>query len=259
MLSRAAIFTYGVLSYAVFFVTFLYLAGFLANFMVPKGIDTGATIGGIGALAINIGLLTLFGLQHSVMARPGFKKVWTRIIPKAAERSTYVLLTSLVLILMYAAWQPMTGVVWMLPGSFGQILGHGGLAIGFLIVLITTFLIDHFDLFGLRQVTLNLLQKRDTPAPFQVRYFYKFVRHPLYLGWLIAFWATPVMTVGHLIFAIGMTAYILIAVQFEERDLIDAFGEDYRRYQKEVPMIIPTGAAHATVHTAKRAHAGSTS
>ena len=247
MFTRSMIFLYGVICYAIFFVTFLYLGGFLANFMVPKGIDTGSTIGGYGALAINIGLLAVFGLQHSIMARPGFKRVWTRIIPEAAERSTYVLLSSLALILLYAAWQPITTTVWEMPGLVGQMIGHGGLALGFLIVLIATFLIDHFDLFGLRQVTLQLLQRRDRPAPFQVRYLYKFVRHPLYLGWLFAFWFTPVMTVGHLVFAIGMTAYILIAVQYEERDLIDAFGDDYRRYQAEVPMLVPTGKSHATV------------
>lgn len=252
MLTRALVFSYGVASYAVFFVTFLYLAGFLANFVVPKGIDTGPTIGGLPAVAVNIGLLTLFGLQHSVMARPGFKRIWTRIVPKPAERSTYVLFTSLILILMYAAWQPLPAIVWTLPGQVGQFIGHAGFAAGFLIVLVTTFLIDHFDLFGLRQVTLHLLQRRDTPAPFQVRYFYKFVRHPLYFGWLIAFWFTPVMTVGHLLFALGMTAYILIAVQFEERDLIDAFGEDYRRYQQQVPMLIPSGASHESIQAPHR-------
>lgn len=207
----------------------------------------GTSVGGAAAWMINIGLLLLFGLQHSVMARPGFKRLWCRIVPRVMERSTYVLLSSLTLILMFAAWQPITDTVWILPGQFGQYLGHGGFALGFLIVLISTFLIDHFDLFGLRQVTLHLLQRRDRPAPFQVRYLYKFVRHPLYLGWLIGFWATPVMTTGHLLFAIGMSVYIFVAVQFEERDLIDQHGESYRRYQEEVPMIVPTGKAHPTV------------
>ena len=209
MFTRSCVFLYGVICYAIFFATFLYLGGFLSNFLVPKGIDTGSTIGGFGALLVNISLLAVFGLQHSIMARAWFKKIWTRIVPQAAERSTYVLLSSLALILLYAAWQPMTTIVWAMPGIVGQLIGHGGLAFGFLIVLVTTFLIDHFDLFGLRQVTLHMLQRRNRPAPFQVRYFYKFVRHPLYLGWLFAFWFTPVMTAGHLLFAIGMTAYIL--------------------------------------------------
>ncbi len=248
MLNRIGIFTYGIVCYAVFFFSFLYLIGFVANFAVPRSIDVGTSIGGMGAIFINLGLLLLFGLQHSVMARPGFKKRWTQIVPASAERSTYVLFSSLVLILMYAAWQPLPGVVWGSSDAITTSIGYAGMALGFVLVLIATFLIDHFDLFGLKQVTLKLLQRRQTPAPFQVRYLYKFVRHPLYLGWLIAFWVTPVMTLGHLIFALGMTAYILIAVQYEERDLIDAFGEDYQRYRAQVPMLVPLpGQSHQTV------------
>lgn len=248
MLSRIGIFTYGVVCYAIFFCSFLYLIGFVANFGVPRSVDVGSSVGGTSAFLINLGMLSLFGLQHSIMARPWFKRRWTRIVPASAERSTYVLFSSLALILLYVAWQPLPGVIWGSTDAVATSVGYAGMALGFALVLVATFLIDHFDLVGLKQVTLTLLQRRQTPAPFQVRYLYKFVRHPLYLGWLIAFWVTPVMTLGHLMFALGMTAYILVAVQYEERDLIDAFGEDYQRYRDQVPMLVPVpGQSHQTV------------
>jgi protein-S-isoprenylcysteine O-methyltransferase Ste14 len=232
-------FLYGIVCYAIFFVTFLYLIGFLANFMVPKGIDTGA-VGPFGtSFAIDLGLIALFGLQHSLMARPGFKAAWAKLVPASIERSTYVLLSSLVLIVMYAFWQPLPGIVWQAQAPWLVGLLWGVFALGFGLVLISTFVINHFDLFGLRQVFLLLRQKAYTDVPFQVRFMYRFVRHPLYVGWFLAFWGTPNMTVGHLLFAIGMSAYIVIAVHYEERDLVRYLGQDYIEYRKRVPKFVP--------------------
>ena len=239
MLNRVATFIYGVLCYAIFFATFLYAAGFIGNLVVPKSIDSGRS-GPLGeALLVNAGLLALFALQHSLMARPWFKRAWTRVIPEQVERSTYVLLSSLALIVMFWQWRPMGGVVWNVEEQAFRIVLYALCAFGWFLVLLSTFLINHFDLFGLRQVYLFLLGKEYTALKFGTPGPYRHVRHPLYLGWLFAFWATPVMTVAHLLFAIATTLYILMAIQFEEKDLVDFHGDEYRRYQKSVPMILP--------------------
>ena len=241
MLKRIATFIFGVLSYSIFFGTFLYAIGFIGNLIVPKSIDSGRT-GSLGeALLIDAGLLTLFAVQHSLMARPFFKRAWTRLVPKPAERSTYVLLSSLALLLLFWQWQPIGGVVWTVEQPVIQMVIYGLYAIGWLLVLSATFLINHFDLFGLRQVFLYLIGRPYTQLKFGTPILYRHVRHPLYLGWLFAFWSTPTMTVAHLVFAIATTAYIFVAIQLEEKDLVNAFGEDYRRYKKTVPMIIPIG------------------
>jgi protein-S-isoprenylcysteine O-methyltransferase Ste14 len=239
MFSRIATFVYGVLCYLIFFGTFLYAAGFIGNLVVSKSIDSGQA-GPFGeALLINAGLLALFAFQHSLMARPWFKRAWTRLIPEPAERSTYVLFSSLALIVLFWQWRPMGGVVWNVEGQALRVALYGLCAMGWLLVLVSTFLINHFDLFGLRQVYLFLLGKECTKLVFGTPALYRHVRHPLYLGWLFAFWATPTMRVPHLVFAIATTLYILMAIQFEERDLIRAHGDEYRLYQKRVPMILP--------------------
>jgi len=241
MFKRIATFIYGVISYLLFFGTFLYAIGFIGNLVVPKSIDSGRT-GSLGeALLIDAALLTLFAVQHSLMARPWFKRAWTRLVPKPAERSTYVLLSSLALLLLFWQWQPIGGVVWSIEKPAIQMVIYALYATGWLLVLSSTFLINHFDLFGLRQVYLFLIGRPYTQLKFGTPIFYRHIRHPLYLGWLFAFWSTPTMTVAHLVFAIATTAYIFVAIQLEEKDLIDAFGDDYRRYKKSVPMIIPIG------------------
>ena len=248
-MGRGIAILYGVVCYAIFFLTFLYLIGFLSNLLVPRTIDVGAAATTLTALTINFTLIALFGIQHTVMARPGFKEKWTKIVPKSVERSTYVLISSVVLILLYWQWRPMTGqVIWEAEAAWAQYLLWAVLFGGFGIVLLSTFIIDHFDLFGLRQVWLNLRQKEYTSSGFKVTFFYKFVRHPLYVGWIMAFWGTPRMTLGHLMFAVGMTAYILIAIRYEERDLVQILGDDYAQYRKKVPMLIPRfGKGHETV------------
>lgn len=239
-MTKIAAFTYGVVSYLIFFATFLYMIGFVGNLVVPKSIDSGIE-GSMGAaFAINLALLLVFGLQHSVMARPAFKSWWTKIVPQPIERSTYTLFSSLALLLMYWQWRPMTGQIWQLQGGAAMV-AQGLMFMGFGIVLISTFLIDHFDLFGLRQVFLNLVGKDYSGKPFMAPLFYQFVRHPLYLGFLIAFWATPSMTHGHSLFAMVNTLYIFIAIPMEEKDLGDALGEPYVRYKQQTPMILPTG------------------
>ena len=243
MFGRVTTFFYGVFCYLIFFGTFLYAIGFLGNFTVPKSIDSGRTIPLGEALLINAALLAVFAVQHSVMARPAFKRMWTQIIPKQAERSTYVLLSSLALIVLFRLWQPMGGVVWNVEQPVFSAVLYGLFALGFLVVLVSTFLINHFDLFGLRQVYLYLRGREYTQLRFGTPILYRHVRHPLYLGWLLAFWATPTMTIAHLVFAVATTAYIFIAIQLEEKDLIDIYGNDYRRYRESVPMILPVRIA----------------
>jgi protein-S-isoprenylcysteine O-methyltransferase Ste14 len=229
---------YGVFSYTIFFATFLYAIGFVGNIFVPKGIDSIPNVPMTQALLINLGLLGIFAIQHSVMARPFFKRWLTRFIPQSMERSTYTLVSSLALILLFWLWEPMGGLVWSVTSPTGVALMYVGFAFGWLLVLLCTFLINHFDLFGLRQVWLNFRNKPYTPLDFKLPYLYQIVRHPMYVGWLFAFWCIPTMTVAHLAFALATSAYILIAIQLEERDLIDAHPE-YREYRKQVPMIVP--------------------
>ena len=237
-MGRITVFVYGVVSYAIFFVTFLYAMGFVGNLVVPKGMDS-VPVGPLGtSLLIDVALLALFAVQHSVMARPAFKRWWTRFVPEPAERSTYVLASSLALILLFWLWRPLGGVVWDIQAPAGRALMYAGFAFGWGLVLLTTFLINHFDLFGLRQVWLHLLGRPYEPLPFKMPLLYKIVRHPLYVGWFFAFWSTPTMTATHLLFAVATTAYILIAIQLEERDLVSAHPE-YAEYRRRVPMLVP--------------------
>jgi protein-S-isoprenylcysteine O-methyltransferase Ste14 len=238
-MKRVSIFVYGVICYAVFLATFVYAIGFVSGVFVPKAMDSVPAAPFGQALVINICLLGIFAVQHSVMARPAFKRWWTGIIPAPAERSTYVLLSSVALILLFALWEPMGGVVWQVSNQVWRIALHAAAGFGWLLVLASTFFINHFDLFGLRQVWLELRGKSYTPLKFGTPGLYKVVRHPLYLGWLFAFWCTPVMTAAHLVFALATTAYIFVAIVFEERDLT-AMHPEYRLYQKRVPMIFPT-------------------
>ena len=251
MFSRITAFVYGVVSYLVFFATFLYAIGFLGNFLVPKSIDSDPQVPFLLALAINLTLLALFAVQHSVMARPWFKEAWTRFVPTPVERSTYVLFSSAALLLLFWKWQPMGGVIWEVNSAYGQLMLEASYLTGVLIVLVTTFLLNHFDLFGLRQVWLHLLGRPYTPLTFRTPGPYRIVRHPLYVGWLLMFWSAPLMTSAHLVFALATTAYILIAIQFEERDLVRSH-EEYAEYRRQVPMIIPIipskQRARAVVH-----------
>lgn len=237
---RFAVLIYGVVSYVLFLGTFLYAIGFVGNVVVLKSIDTGTPSELITALAINTLLLGLFAVQHSVMARPAFKRWWTRIIPPAAERSTYVLLTSLILLLLFWKWQPLPQPVWTVMTPPASAAVWGLCALGWAIVLVSTFLINHFDLFGLRQVWLFFSGQPYAPLPFKIPALYRFVRHPIMLGFIIAFWATPNMIVGHLFFAAVTTAYIVIAIQLEERDLLTYYGDAYRQYQQQARMLLPT-------------------
>jgi protein-S-isoprenylcysteine O-methyltransferase Ste14 len=241
MLGRITAFFYGVVCYLMFLGTFLYAVGFLGNYAVPKSIDSGPQLPLGHALAVNFTLLGLFALQHSLMARPWFKRAWTRMIPTPIERSTYVLFSSLALLLLFWKWQPTGGVIWNVESAYGRLVLKGLYVFGWLTVLITTFLINHFDLFGLRQVWLHLRGREYTPIAFRIPGPYRIVRHPLYVGWLLVFWSAPVMTSAHLVFAIVTTAYILVAIQFEERDLIRFHGE-YAEYRQRVPMILPLGS-----------------
>jgi methanethiol S-methyltransferase len=245
MYKRISILLFGVASYAVFFGTFLYAIGFVGNFAVPVTMDGVPRVTSGSALIIDMLLLGIFALQHSVMARPFFKRWLTRFIPESAERSTYVLLSSLALIAMFIFWQPLGGEVWTVTDPTLRGVMWGAFAFGWLLVLVSTFLINHFDLFGLRQVWLQFVGKPYKPLRFGTPGPYKLVRHPLYVGWLFAFWATPTMTGTHLLFAFVTTTYILVAIQLEERDLVASLGEDYRRYRERVPMIIPFAARSA--------------
>lgn len=240
MTKRIAVFLHGVISYALFFGTFLYAIGFIGNFFVPKTIDGQPELPFGEALLINAALLGLFALQHSIMARPAFKRWWTRLVPQPAERSTYVLFSSVALILLFAYWQPLGGTVWNVQDPVGRMVLYSLFGFGWLLVLVATFLINHFDLFGLRQVWLYLRGKEYTRLVFRTPSLYKLVRHPLYVGWFFAFWATPTMTLTHLVFAVATTAYILIAIQLEERDLVDEHGEKYENYRRSVPMLVPS-------------------
>ena len=232
-------FVYGLIAYAMFLAAFLYAVGFVAGSFVPKSIDTGEPGDFVTSLLINAALLTVFAVQHSVMARPGFKAWWTQFVPRSIERSTYVVLSSLALGLLYWQWQPLPDVVWNVEDEAGGIALWVLHASGWLLALASTFAISHVDLFGLRQVYLNLRNERYHSLNFRIGGLYRLVRHPLMLGFLIAFWATPHMTVGHLVFALATTAYILIALQLEERDLINDHGRKYLEYKNEVPMLLP--------------------
>jgi protein-S-isoprenylcysteine O-methyltransferase Ste14 len=237
-MKRLPLFLYGLVCYAVFFAVFLYAIGFIGNFWVPKSMDSPRDVPMATALLVNLGLLGLFAVQHSVMARPAFKRWWTRLVPEAAERSTYVLFSSLALIALFWFWQPMGGLIWQLESPAAVNTMYVVYAAGWLLLLYSTFLINHFDLFGLRQVWLHLRGKPYTQLAFRTPWLYRQVRHPLYVGWLMIFWATPTMTVAHLLFAVMTTAYILVAIRLEERDLIAAHPE-YADYRQRVPMIVP--------------------
>jgi protein-S-isoprenylcysteine O-methyltransferase Ste14 len=238
MFKRFSVFVYGVVSYVIFFATFLYAIGFVGDIWVPKSIDSVPEVPLWLALAVNSLLLGVFAVQHSVMARPGFKRWITRFIPKPAERSTYTLAASLLLVTLFAFWEPIGGLVWRVEDPLGKAVLYSLFGFGWGLVLVSTFLINHFDLFGLRQVWLYLTGTEYTHLKFATPGPYRWVRHPLYVGWFFAFWATPTMTIAHLVFALLTTAYILIAIRLEERDLVDAHPE-YAGYRKRVPMLIP--------------------
>jgi protein-S-isoprenylcysteine O-methyltransferase Ste14 len=251
---RAIALAYGSFCYVAFFLTFLYAIGFLANLVVPKSIDSGAA-GPVGqAVVVNLALLSVFALQHSIMARQGFKRVWTRIVPKPVERATYVLASSAAMWLLFAFWQPIPAVVWSFDGLAGLVL-MALFLLGVLTVLYSTFLIDHFDLFGLRQVVLHFHGKPYTEKRFATPSLYRHVRHPLYVGWFMTFWFTPQMSVGHLLFASVASAYILVAVLFEESDLLELLGEDYRRWRERTPAFIPRFGSRRKTVTAVQASA----
>ena len=245
MIRRLAVFAYGVCCYAVFFGTFLYAIGFVGGFGVVRGLDATAHGSFAWALGVDAGLLALFAVQHSVMARPGFKRAVRPIVPDPIERSTYVLASSLAMIVLFLQWRPLGGVVWQIDAPAARAAIWAVFAAGWLTVLVSTFLIDHFDLFGLRQVWSFLRGRPCAPLAFRTPGAYRWVRHPIYVGWLLAFWATPTMTTAHLVFALATTAYILGAIQLEERDLLRAHGSVYARYREEVPMLLPWLRANA--------------
>ena len=238
MISRLLILLYALVSYALFTVSFLYALGFVGNYVVPKSIDVGSPVNWGDAIVVNLLLMSLFAIQHSVMARPGFKRWSAKFLPAACERSTYVLLSSLILLLLFWQWRPIPTVIWQTDGLLAWLLTSVHW-LGWLIAFASTHMIDHFGLFGLRQA-FSVLKAAELPnQSFKTPLLYKIVRHPIMLGFLLAFWATPVMTSGHLLFALANTAYILVALQFEERDLIAEFGETYRQYRRRVPMLVP--------------------
>ena len=238
MFNRIAAFSYGAACYAISLATFIYMFGFLGNLGVPKAIDSAAQVPFLQALGIDALLLMVFALQHSVMARPGFKAVWTKIVPSSVERSTYLLFSCAAMFLLMLKWEPMGGEIWSVSNATGKLVLQGGYVFGWLTVLVTTFLINHFDLFGLRQVWLRLLGRPYTGLKFRTPGPYRLIRHPLYVGWLMVFWSAPLMTSAHLVFAIITTLYILVAIQFEERDLV-RFHPEYADYRKRVGMLMP--------------------
>jgi protein-S-isoprenylcysteine O-methyltransferase Ste14 len=238
MFHRISSFFFGILSYLAFFVTLLYFMGWIVGIGVPTTLDAPATSTTWSSIAIDLGLLTMFGLQHSVMARPAFKEWWTKFVPASLERSVYVLCSSVALFALMAFWQPLGGVVWSAQNEILRMAIYGLFAIGWVILFLATFLINHFDLFGLRQVWLQLVDRPYTPLQFGTPLLYRVVRHPLYVGWLLIFWAAPTMTVAHLLLAVGLSAYILIAIPIEERDLMRTHRE-YAQYRERVPMLLP--------------------
>jgi len=240
-------FVYGVVAYAACLATQLYLIGFSGNLLVPRSVDSGPDAPWVEALVADLLLLALFGVQHSVMARQGFKQWWTRVVPAAVERSTYVLATCVVLVLMFRFWVPIHApVIWRVEQGAGVALLWGLFALGWVLALASTFQIDHFELFGLQQVFARLTQRAAPETRFKTPLLYRYVRHPLYSGLLLAFWSVPVMTAGRLLFALGSTAYILIGIAFEERDLVRQFGERYRTYREQVGMLIPHAGSKRT-------------
>lgn len=255
---RWTIFGYGVVSYVVFLASFLYAIGFIGNFGVPKSLDSAATTPWTSALAVDVSLLAVFALQHSIMARPAFKRWITRIIPQAAERSTYVLAASLALLVLYWKWEPLGGVVWSVESPLAAALLYAIYGMGWTLVLVSTFVINHFDLFGLRQIWRELTGRPQQKVQFVVPWLYRIVRHPLYVGWLVVFWSAPLMTVSHLFFAVMTSDYILIAIRFEEADLMKEHPE-YSVYRKQVPMLIPKIEREVSFAPEKtmRAHASS--
>jgi methanethiol S-methyltransferase len=255
-MKRYLFFIYGVTGHAVFLGCFAYLAGFLANFLVPKSIDSG-TAGPIAeGVAIDLLLIALFGLQHSIMARPWFKALWTRIVPEPIERSTYVWISNVLVALLIWQWRPVDVVVWDVGGPAARLAINALFAAGLLLVPLASLMIDHFDLFGTRQVWLHLRGRAYSALSFRTPLLYGWVRHPLYVGWMVFFWAAPTMTVGHILFAGALTAYMLIAVRFEERDLVGVYGEQYAAYRRQVPGFIPRLASQAAPAPAPRVHAG---
>ena len=239
MFKRISFFAYGVVSYAIFFASFLYAIGFVGNFLVPTTLDAETTGSSVTAVLVNLGLLAVFAVQHSVMARPWFKKAWTRFVPEVIERSTYVLFSSVLMFAMYWLWQPIGGEIWTVTDPTLRTVVYAAYGLGWMVLLLSTFLLNHFDLFGLRQVWLQLVGREYTQLKLGSPLFYRIVRHPIYVGWLMIFWITPTMTTAHLLFAVMTTAYILIAIQLEERDLIAEHGDGYRSYRERVPMLIP--------------------
>jgi methanethiol S-methyltransferase len=245
-MKRIVAFSYGTLCYLVFLATFIYAVLFLGNIGLAQTIDGEATAPLWQALLVNVLLLGLFAVQHSVMARPAFKRWWTRLVPKPVERSTYVLFSSLALLLLFYAWQPMGGTLWSVHDPILRGATHSLFAGGWVLVLVATFLINHFDLFGMRQVWLYVTYRPYMPLEFKTPGLYRYVRHPLYVGWLLTFWATPTMTAAHLVFAMATTVYILIAIRLEERDLAAIHGAPYATYRKQVPMLVPAVHPYAT-------------
>ena len=231
---------FALVAYAIFFATFLYLIAFVGNIaVVPRTVDLGPAAAPIAAAVIDLALIALFGLQHSVMARQGFKAWWTRVIPPAAERSVYVLMASAALIILFSFWRPIAGTVWSVTNPLGETLLWALFALGWGIVLLSTFLLNHFELFGLQQAWLHLRGRQPQPPELRQPMLYRWVAHPLYAGFFLAFWATPTMSMGHLLLAAGVSVYMLIAIRYEERDLTGFYGEDYTRYRKSVGMIFP--------------------